>query len=321
MAKLKGKAKADFLKRMAKGRNKARRASGKTIKVTRSRRSVSTSGIVSKRKSIKVIPVMRGIPMTAVIANPGYTKAYAEGWDSTFGTKGKTRMAKRKKSRRVRRRRGPGRPRKTSSKRRRRIRRVSGRRLRFIGTVRPKKGGRGRKRRKSVSIYANPRRRSRRTVRRNPGFGSSIKAAFTPFAAGFITSMGLAVLDTGLAAYPTVRTIGKAVGAVVIAATLGKRYPSAAAGAIGALAASAGYVWGTKLAGGMLARTPAEVPKGLASMQEVYPTQMGALLNGMGVLTGTSGMGALLEGSDSSTDDMVNQYQNALADSEDDDEG
>lgn len=136
-------------------------------------------------------------------------------------------------------------------------------------------------------IYINPRRRrSRRARRRNPGFGGLLKRTFVPYAAGFVASMGTAVLDASLANYPMARRLVKVGGAVAIAA-FGRRYPVASTAAIAVLGGAEGYALGTKLAGGMIAHTPAEAVKGLGEMTQTYP-ELGALLNG--------GVGALLNG-------------------------
>lgn len=113
-----------------------------------------------------------------------------------------------------------------------------------------------------------------------------LKRAFTPYAAGFIMSMVASVTDTALARFPAGKTISKVALALLTVGFLGRRYPNAAAGAIGALAASTGYEVGTKLAGGFIARTPEEAQEGLGRMYTDYPVEMGALLNGLGVLTG-----------------------------------
>lgn len=144
-------------------------------------------------------------------------------------------------------------------------------------------------------LYAyNPRRRrrsyrrnpGRRSYRRNPGLFASLKHAFTPYAAGFVMSMITSVTDTALAKMPAVKGLSKVGLAILTAMFLGRRYPNAAAGAIGALAASTGYEMGTKLAGGFIARTPEEAQNGLAAMYDDYPVEVGALLQGLGVLTG-----------------------------------
>lgn len=164
----------------------------------------------------------------------------------------------------------------------------------------------------------NPRRRrrgrARRRIgrrRRNPGIGerSLLKRTLIPFAAGFATSMAAAVLDAGMASYPKLRNVVKVAGAVAIA-FFGRRHPVASAAAIGALAGSSGYALGTRLAGGMIARTPEEAVKGLGEMNETYP-EMGALLSG--------GVGALLTGAPD-VPNVVGNYQVALDNMADDDD-
>lgn len=113
-----------------------------------------------------------------------------------------------------------------------------------------------------------------------------MKAAFVPFASGFITSMAAAALDSGMASHPMAKRLVKVGGCIAIA-MFGRKHPRASAAAIGALAASEGYALGTTLVGGMIAHNPAQVVAGAAKMQDVYP-EMGALLQG--------GVGALLEG-------------------------
>jgi hypothetical protein len=131
-----------------------------------------------------------------------------------------------------------------------------------------------------------------------------------PYAAGIVTSAASAMLDTGLAKWPVVRQLVKVGGVVGIAMFLGRKYPQASAAAIGALGASQGYPLVTKLAGGLVARTPAEAVKGLGEMTETYP-EMGALLQG--------GLGALLQGP-SDVPEVAMNYETALMNMADDDD-
>jgi hypothetical protein len=121
--------------------------------------------------------------------------------------------------------------------------------------------------------------------------------------------VGAAVLDSALASYPMVRQVAKVGGAVAIA-VFGRRHPIASAAAIGALAGSQGYTLGTKLAGGMIAHTPAEAVKGLGEMTQTYP-ELGALLSG--------GVGALLSGPDD-IDQVARNYGTALSNMSDNDD-
>ena len=84
----------------------------------------------------------------------------------------------------------------------------------------------------------------------------------------------------------------------------------ASAAAIGALGASQGYPLVTKLAGGIVGRTPAEAVKGLAEMSESYP-EIGALLQG--------GVSALLNGPSDVPEATMN-YETALMNMADDDD-
>lgn len=318
MAKLRGAKKAAFLRRMAAGRAKARRSSGvargaKTKRRAASRKKVSYSGSLyrSKKKPGVVRFRIRRNPMTALIANPSWVPAI-------YGGDSKARKRKRRKSKgasnmakRRKRRSGKRRARRTAPRRRvyrRRPRRTSSRRRRSGGgpfAARVRRGTR--------VIYINPRgkRKGRRVRRRrNPGFGGLLRRAFVPYAAGVVTSAASAMLDTGLAKYPVVRQLVKVGGVVGIAAFLSRKYPQASAAAIGALGASQGYPLVTKLAGGIVGRTPAEAVKGLAEMSESYP-EMGALLQG--------GVGALLNGPSDVPEATMN-YETALMNMADDDD-
>jgi hypothetical protein len=163
-------------------------------------------------------------------------------------------------------------------------------------------------------VYINPRRHRIRR-RRNPSMmsGSLLKRVLVPYAAGFLASGVIAVIDTGLASYPMVKNVVK-LGAAFVVAIAGRRYPTASIAAIASLAGSQGYGLGTKLAGGFIAQTPAQAVKGLGDMSRSYP-EMGALLTG--------GVGALLNGMGDPSDpsSVVANYQTAmnnLAESDDD---
>jgi hypothetical protein len=145
---------------------------------------------------------------------------------------------------------------------------------------------RGHRRRGRRSRYI---RRRLYAFNRNPGGGGllgGLKRAFTPYAAGFVMSMVAAVADKAMARFPAAKAFTKLGLAIATIMLVGKRSPAAAAGAIGSLAASTGYVWGTRLAGGIVATTPEAAVQGLGAMYQDYPMEMGALLNGLGVLTG-----------------------------------
>lgn len=132
--------------------------------------------------------------------------------------------------------------------------------------------------------------------------GGLLKRAFVPYAVGFITSGAMGVLDAGLANYPMAKNVGKVLLAIGVAATVGNKHPVAATAAISAIAASQGYAFGTRMAGGMVASNPAQAVQGLGAMSATYP-EMGALLNG--------GVGALLNGPPDIDDAVVN-YATAL---------
>ena len=323
MAKLRGKAKAAFLRRMAKGRAKARRSSG--VKTRRSstkvkrrkparRRGGFAGSIYASRKRPGVVRFrIRRNPLQALIANPDWVPALY-GADSAARKrrpsrhkKGASTMAKRKRRRSTKRR-----ARRAAAPKSRRVYR---RRPRTTHRRRRRRGGGSgfaHVRRGTRVIYINPRRRrhGRRRRRHNPGFGGILKRAFVPYAAGIITSAATAMLDTGLAKMPVVRQLVKVGGVVAIAAFLGRKHPQASAAAIGALGASQGYPLVTKLAGGLVARTPAEAVKGLGEMTATYP-EMGALLQG--------GLGALLQGP-TDVPDVAANYETALMNMADDDD-
>jgi hypothetical protein len=312
MAKLRGAKKAAFLRRMAKGRAKSRRASGRPVRRVRRkrRRNGLNSYNPSRKRRVRRVRFRRN--PTAVIANPGYSRAYAAGWEGIFGSK-KTRKRKRKgtstmakRRRRKARRASPKRRvhrRRRSPVRRRRghARRRSGRRGKVSFARRVPRGTR--------VIYINGRRRRRgsRSRRRNPGMGGLIRRTFVPYAVGFITSGLAAVLDTGLANYPMAKRLAKVVGCLVIAKMV--RNQITATAAIASLAASEGYTLGTRLAGGMVAHSPAQAVGGLGEMAGSYP-ELGALLNG--------GIGALLNGVPD-VDTAVVNYATALNNMADDD--
>lgn len=330
MAKLRGAKKAAFLRRMARGRSKSRRrmrpltkrlrsASRATIKhtVRRRRRNGlnSYNPSRSRRRVYRMKATRRRRNPTAVIANPGYSKAYAAGWSAAFGKKRKRRktrkgsstMAKRRRKRRASARRAAPRRRRTHRRRPTSKRRVARRRRRGGG------GGHfaARVRRGTKVIYINGRRRRRggRSRRRNPSMGGLLKRTFIPYAVGFVTSGAMAVIDTGLANYPMAKNVGKVFLAIGVSAFVGRKHPVAATAAIAAIAASTGYAFGTKLAGGMIAQSPAQAVQGLGEMSSTYP-ELGALLNG--------GVGALLNGPPDIDDAVVN-YATALNNMADDD--
>lgn len=299
MAKLRGAAKAAFIRRMMAGR---RHAARRRQPVVRRRRKTANYLVNIKRRN----------PMSALIANPSWVPSYY-GQDSEKRARKQRRHVMAKRRRRGRRRASPRRRRvyrRRSSPRRRRRSPLRLRARRYIHRRRPRIAH---VRRGTKLIYINPRRRRRaHRRRRNPGMGGIVnilKSAFVPYAAGFATSMVAAVADTALSKYPVVTNLVKVGGVVAIAAFGGRRYPRASAAAIGSLAASTGYRLGTQLAGGMVASTPAQAVKGLAEMSRVHP-EMGALLNG--------GIGALLNGPDN-VDAMTSNYETALHNMADDD--
>ena len=339
MAKLRGAKKAAFLRRMAKGRAKSRRAKGGTAKrrtVSRpraraTRKKASYSGYLTRsRKRAGAIRIqLRQNPMNALLVNPsGELVPY----NAAFATK------QRRKATRKRRRVSPGainytttrKParrrrrstmtvsggRKMAKRRRRSTRRVTRRRRTIPRAVRvPRKMARRyfRGRKYKRTLYLNPSRRRR--VRRNPaGFGGLLKAAFIPYATGVVVAGVSAMLDTGLSRWPVVRQLVKVAGVLAVAKFVGARHPLVAAASIGAIGASQGYPLITRLAGGMVARTPAEAVEGLAEMAE-SDASMGALLQG--------GMGALLQGIEGGPDDVgdvVGNYEEALSNMADDDD-
>lgn len=165
-------------------------------------------------------------------------------------------------------------------------------------------------------IYINPRKRrgkGRRRHRRNPG-GVNVKHTFKLLIAGFAAGGLAAFIDKMLSGKSQIAANLAKVGAAVIVAVVGKRYPSASAAAVGALSGSVGYAMVTRMGGGIVAHSPAGAVKGLAEMSDDYP-EMGALLQG--------GLGALLEGDDDFGDlpGTVDNYETALqnmADGDDD---
>lgn len=134
--------------------------------------------------------------------------------------------------------------------------------------------------------------------------GSLLKRVLIPYAAGFLASGAVGILDVGLAKYPVVKQVVK-IGAAFAIAMFGRRYPTASIAAIASLAGSQGYGLGIKLGGGFIAETPAKAIVGLGEMSRTYP-EMGALLSG--------GVGALLSGmgDPSNPDTVVTNYATAL---------
>jgi len=319
MAKLKGKAKAAFLRRMARGRAKARRGLGSSSRRSRgtvrrtARRKASFSGTLKpsrKRKGVIRIQ-LRQNPMSALIANPGgalvpYRPAVyytPPGGVRRRRKRRGTTMAKRRRKRSYSRRAAPRRRRRGAA--RRRIRRAIRVPKRYAHRVYRPRGRR--------AVYLNPKRRRRVRRRRNPGMGggSLLKRVLVPYAAGFLASGAVAILDTALSKYPVVSNIVK-VGAAFAIAIGGRRYPRAATAAIAALAATQGYRLGTKVAGGFIAQSPAQAVTGLGDMSRTYP-EIGALLTG--------GVGALLNGmgDPSNPDAVVANYAAAMDNMADDD--
>jgi hypothetical protein len=239
----------------------------------------------------------------AMIANPGgalvpYNAAFAA------HQRRKPKMARRRKRRRVARRR-PARRRRVS--RRRYTAPVRRRRRRS-----PRRRSTSRRRRGRAVIYINPRRRRGRRLRRrrNPGMGGMIGRVMTPFAVGFVTSMAAAGIDTVLSKSPKLAQLAKVGGAFLIAFA-GRRYPTASIAAIASLAGSMGYPLGVKLAGGLVATSPAQAVAGLGAMSRTYP-QMGALLSG--------GIGALLSDAPSNLPTVASNYMMALRNNVTDDD-
>lgn len=312
MAKLKGKAKAAFLRRMAAGRRRKSRGG-----VTRTRTKPRAKSRRVRRVSITGTMRRLSNPYT-LLANPGFAGGF--GWGGvpsvTSGTK-KRRKARRAKRKTTRKGTSTMAKRRKARKSRKGAKRARARRR--VYTVRPSRRARtiyinpGKKRRRSRRRKGTGARRIRRHRRSNPGRGglmSSVKAAFTPLIAGALTGMACAALDTALSKYPTGKKLAKVGGAVVIA-MFGRRYPRAACAAIGALAATEGYNLGSKLVGGMPAiQKPEQVPKALSTMGDSYP-EIGALLEG--------GVGALLEGVPDERTSIAN-YATSLANMAGDDD-
>ena len=335
MAKLRGAKKAAFLRRMAKGRAKARRGKGVTARKrprahrastrrTVARRKASYSGYLTRSRkrpgSIRI--QMRQNPMNALLVNPGELVPYNAAFAAKQTRRKRRRVSpgtvsyytSRKSARRRRSKKGGNlmvkRKRKGSRSvvRRRKTRRIP--RAVRVSKRRARRYFKGRKYKRAV--YLNPSRRRR--VRKNPsGFGSLLKAAFIPYATGVVVAGVSALLDTGLSRWPVVRQLAKVVGVLAVAKFVGARHPLIAAASIGAIGASQGYPLITRLAGGMVARTPAEAVEGLAEMAE-SDASMGALLQG--------GMGALLNGLEGPTDvgTVVGDYEEALSNMADDDD-
>lgn len=231
MAKLRGAARVAFLRRMARGRAKARRSSGvararTTGKRRTARRAVRSKGysgtIYRSRKHAGVVRFrVRRNPLQALIANPGELVPYGYKFPARKRRKkGATSMAKRRKRRSGRRRV------RRASPRRRTYRRRPVHRRRARRRAHARRSGVARVRRGTRVIYINPRGRRRRghrvRRRRNPGFGGLLRMAFVPYATGVVTSAAMAMLDSGLAQWPMVGNIVKAGGALGIAAFFGR---------------------------------------------------------------------------------------------------
>lgn len=312
MAKLKGKAKAAFLRRMAAGRRRKARGG-----VSRTRTKPKARRASSRARRVVITGTLRRRNPYTLLANPGFSGGF--GWGGVPSVAGSTprRRKARKARRKTTRRKGTS----TMAKRRRKSRKgaKARRTRRRVYQIRPSRRTRtiyinpGRKRRRRRRKGGAGRRRIVRHRRRNPGRGgivSSIKAAFTPLIAGALTGMACAAMDAALSKYPTGKKLAKVGGAVAIA-MFGRRYPRAACAAIGALAATEGYNIGSKLVGGMPAvQKPEQVPKALSTMGESYP-EIGALLEG--------GVGALLEGVPDERQSVAN-YATSLANMAGDDD-
>jgi hypothetical protein len=311
MAKLRGAKKAAFLRRMAAGRRKAGRGSRRVVRKRR-RNGLNVYNPARPRRRVKRMSFRRRRNPTTIVANPGYSRAFAAGWDNVFGAK-KARRKKRKGSSMAKRRRKKSRrasARRASPRRRRVHRRRPASRRRVARRRRGGGGGFARVKRGTKVIYINGRRRrGRGRRRRNPGMGGLFKRAFVPYAVGFITAGAMGVVDSALSSSPMVKNLAKVGLALGVAAFAGRRYPTASIAAISAIASSQGYALGTRLAGGMVASSPAEAVKGLGDMAVHYP-ELGALLNG--------GVGALLNGPPD-VDDAVVNYATALNNMADDD--
>lgn len=265
------------MKKMSPGRRRAFRA------LIASRKKKATKRTATKRAATKRRATKRATKRTARKAGTGITVRVVT---SNGGKKKmpaalianpRRRRRRRKASTTTRRRRSPTRRRRrsTAPRKTRRVRKAGSIR------VRPRRGGR----RVYKTLYTNGRRRR---LRRNPSsimktntVMGALKSAFVPYAAGFATSMVASVLDSALINMPAVKALSKVALSVGAVMAFGRKHPTAAAGAVGALAASTGYEIGVRLAGGIQL-----FPNDENAADKAANSDVGALLSGMGILTG-----------------------------------
>lgn len=262
------------MKKMSPGRKRAFRA------LIASRKKKSTKRTATKRAATKRRATKRATKRTARKAGTGITVRVV-----TSNPRRKKMPAALVANPRKRRRRRKS---TTTTRRRRRRSPVARRRARRAGLkkagsirVRRRKGGR----RIYKTLYTNGRRRRLRSnprsaMKTNTVMGA-LKSAFVPYAAGFATSMVASVVDAALINMPAVKTLSKIGLSVIAVMTLGRKHPLAASGAVGALAASTGYEIGMRMAGGLQL-----FPNDEAAAEKAANSDVGALLSGMGILTG-----------------------------------
>jgi hypothetical protein len=154
--------------------------------------------------------------------------------------------------------------------------------------------------------------RHRRARRRNPSFGgimATLKSSVMPMGVGGLAGLGAGYMDARfLGTRPTISILAKVGLAVLGAALMGKRHPLAAAGWAGGMMGSTGYHAGVNLGGGMVGLSPSGALKGIADMSANDP-ELANLI---------AGMGDVVEVDDSALGDAADEYNEALADVDDD---
>jgi F0F1-type ATP synthase assembly protein I len=151
----------------------------------------------------------------------------------------------------------------------------------------------------TMTKVANPRRKKKTHRRhahrvRNPSFRgalASIKSTAVPMLTGGLAGLGAGFIDAKyLGSKPTVSIVAKLLLALAGAAALGKKHPMAAAGWAGGLVGSTGYHAGVNFGGGMVGLSPAGALKGIADMAADDP-EMAAMIAGLGDVVDSDGMG------------------------------
>lgn len=291
--KLRGAAKAAFLRRMARGRRRAGLRTNPTKRRGRGRRRTTTRSTAPRRRSAG-----RAITGRMLALLP-------------FGLGGRS-MARRKRKRTRtgrRRRRNPG-ALLVNPRRKRRSRRRSRRRNPH-------------RRRRRNALVINP-RRGRRRRRRNPGIAgfarqgmkdivmAAIPATIGGIVIGLVDSKLLGPMGT------IGRTIGKLVTAVLVAA-VGRRWlgPMGTGVAMGAILGTIGHEVGIRLGGGVVAVTKKEGVQELVEMAatdaEVQAQLQGLVEGGMGDESTATAVSAY-ELAISGQSPMPKEYQGAFDD-------